>query len=57
MVVQNTAMDLPNHHMVSESNKIYMTKKSSLLEGQHYMNTEYDIPKTTISKLDSRAVE
>jgi len=50
-------MDLPNYHMVSKSNKIYMTKKTSILEGQYYMNTGYDTTKTTINKLDSRVVE
>lgn len=56
MVVQNTATDLPNYHMVSESNKIYMTK-ISILQREYYMNTEYDTPKTTTNKLDSHVVE
>ena len=57
MVVQNTAMYLPHYHMVSESNKIHMTKKTSIVEGKYYMNIVYVGPKTTINKLGSHVVE
>ena len=33
------------------------TEETSILEGQYYMNTEHETPKTTINKLDSRVVE
>jgi len=36
----------------------FTIQQNSILEGQYYMNTEHETPKTTINKLDSHvAVE